>query len=112
MSQEDWKSLRKAKMAYIEGRIIELILNDIRIYVFIGKDRDYLVNENGCTCKYFFYNLGKKYCYHILALKLSLDRENYKKYKISADEFKEILYEIYSMGKSLKLRKIISRGYH
>lgn len=107
---------RKAHIASKEGRLVRISINGLilPIFIFMGKSRDYLVSENYCTCKYFFFNviLEKKSptCYHILALKEAIKNDQVRNITISFNEFRDILYEIYSSNFSLTLRQIINKS--
>ncbi|MEM0174081.1 MAG: SWIM zinc finger family protein [Sulfolobaceae archaeon] len=101
---ENWKYLRRAKKAVLEGRIVEVIIKEFSIYFFLGHKYDYIVTANSCSCKYFLYNFK---CYHILALSEALKEEKVKRISITPQLLKEILIEIYTDGKSLKLRRLV-----
>jgi len=110
---------RKAERSVKEGRIIRLSLENSRIsvYVFLGKNKDYLMYQNYCSCPYFAFkslytekDLGG--CYHLLALNKALERDVVFTIYVSEDVFKDIIFEIYTMEKSFILRKLIMRrGY-
>ncbi|WP_369611487.1 SWIM zinc finger family protein [Sulfurisphaera javensis] len=110
-------SVTKAKSAVIEGRVIRLQVSDAYyyLYIFLGKNRDYILNERMCSCKDFLYNVmfrGKKNkCYHQLALEYALEKDMLITIEINKETLIDIIMEIYTMDKSFILRKILfSRG--
>ncbi|ARM75875.1 hypothetical protein [Acidianus manzaensis] len=114
---EKSRLLRKAKLAVENKRIVKIEVENsfLSVYIFLTNDirrhRDHIMTENSCDCKYFIFNkiyLNKCFCYHVLALKYSLESEkNIITIKTDFSTFNQILLEIYNYGKSLKLRKLI-----
>lgn len=106
-------SLNKAKSAVIYNRIVKLQLSDsyFYIYVFVGKYRDYILDDNYCTCKFFIFNnifkQNKIKCYHLLALEIALKQDKVRKIVVDKNVLREIIMEIYSMEKSFILRKLL-----
>lgn len=105
----------KARRVVKEGRFVSLTLNDalFRIFIYIGRNNDYILNLNFCSCSFYIFNVvlrGKyDFCYHVLGLKYALEKDQITKIELYADDFKEILTEIYAYGKSLKLRRILNK---
>lgn len=113
---EGSKLLRKARLAVKQKRLVKLQLQNtyFSVFIFLAKDinehRDHILTENSCDCKYFIFNKiykNKNACYHILALKIALESEDYIQINVDIHIFSEIILEIFSNGKSLKLRKLI-----
>jgi len=109
-------SVIKAKSAVIEGRIIKLQLTDsyFYFYIFMGKYRDYILNEILCSCKNFLFNnifKNNNKCYHQYALEYALEMDKVLTLEVTEDLMRDIIMEIYTMDKSFILRKILfSRG--
>ncbi|EWG07246.1 MAG: metal binding protein [Candidatus Aramenus sulfurataquae] len=113
---EDSRSLKKAEISVKQGRIVKLVSSDsfFSIFVFLGKDKskDHILDEDSCDCKSFVFRKiyrGDGFCYHVLALKMAMEKENYRTLRASSKEVFEVLLEIHAYGKSLKLRKLLVR---
>ncbi|ACP38621.1 SWIM zinc finger family protein [Saccharolobus islandicus] len=106
--------LLKARRVVKEGRFVSLSLKGtlFTIFIYIGRNNDYTLNLNYCSCPFYLFNvlLRNKYdfCYHTLGLKYALEKDQLTKIELYTEDFKEILTEIYTCGKSLKLRRILS----
>lgn len=117
-------TVKAKEAALIENRIIKIsLVNSLfAIYVFMGKDKDYILSENYCSCPHFYYrifrknlgaekrvNAGSTKCYHLQALELALEKDKARSIYVDLVTMKEILLEIYSMDKSFILRKLVMR---
>ncbi|MCS7111258.1 MAG: hypothetical protein N3D82_03055 [Ignisphaera sp.] len=84
----------------------------LRVYVFKGVDRDYLVSPcSMCTCSDFIINfVGKKRdypCYHVIGFAIA-ERQNRLSYvELDHSTLVAIISEIVFLGFSTRLRKII-----
>nr|WP_238699235.1 MULTISPECIES: SWIM zinc finger family protein [unclassified Sulfolobus] len=82
-------------------------------FIYIGRNNDYVLNLNYCSCPFYLFNVLLRneydFCYHTLGLKYALEKDQITKIELYTKDFKEILTEIYSCGKSLKLRRILNR---
>ena len=109
-------TVRAKEAALIENRIVRLTLIDslYSIYVFVGKNRDYILSEKYCTCPHFYYRIFRKkgddMCYHLQALHLAIAYDKVRSITVDYSTFREILMEIYSMDKSFILRKLLMKG--
>ncbi|WP_338599992.1 hypothetical protein V6M85_11060 [Sulfolobus tengchongensis] len=114
IDQIDRRLLSKAKKIAIERRFINIILRGsmFSVFIYIGSKCDYVLDLNNCSCPAFLFNvvLRKKqeHCYHILGLKYALEKDKIIKIELALKDLSEILSDIYTCGKSLKLRKIVS----
>lgn len=58
----------KALKAVEEKRVKEYL----DFIVVVGNTKEYIVEENNCSCPDFYYNLDKgEFCWHILAVKIA-----------------------------------------
>lgn len=113
---EDLRLLKKAKISALQGRIVKIQSKQglISTYIFLSKDgsrhKDHILNENYCDCEFFIFNKiyrNRTFCYHVLALKIALDKEKVVTIDVELNDFLDIVREIRHSGKSLKLRKLI-----
>lgn len=117
-------TVKAKEAALIENRIIKITLTNslFTIYVFMGKDKDYIFSENYCSCPHFYYRIFRKNpivekrvnvenskCYHLQALELALKKDKVRSIYVDLVTMREILLEIYSMDKSFILRKLVMR---
>jgi predicted nucleic acid-binding Zn finger protein len=115
VSVEDYRIQIKARRAVKEKRYINIRSSDgiFSIFIYLGKSQDYIVTPNACTCPSYLFNVilkkKHKYCYHIIGLKYALTTEQITRIMLPINEIRDILIDIYAYGKSLKLRKLMSR---
>ncbi|BDC19272.1 SWIM zinc finger family protein [Acidianus sp. HS-5] len=113
---EESRLLKRAKVSAVQGRIIKLRSKRgfFSTYVFIARNesrhKDHILNENYCDCDFFVFNKiykNRNFCYHILTLKIAMNKEKIITVDVELNDFLEIIREIRHDGKSLKLRKLI-----
>ncbi|AAY80104.1 hypothetical protein [Sulfolobus acidocaldarius] len=108
----DYYKLKRSKQAIIEDRILKLKVGSslVSVFVFLGKDKDYLmVKDKYCTCPFFFFNKQKLKCYHLISLDYVINKDDILVINLDVDTFKKILVELYTFEKSFILRRILSR---
>lgn len=96
------------------NRFVVLIdrMYGLRVYVFRGSDRDYLVSPcRMCTCSDFIINfIGRKRgypCYHVVGFTIAEKQNRLKYVELDHVTLISIVSEVVSQGFSPKLRKII-----
>ncbi|BCU70571.1 hypothetical protein [Stygiolobus caldivivus] len=118
-------TIKAKEAALVENRIIRVILSDstFSIYVFLGKNKDYIMSENYCSCPDFYYRVllrPKKRnidrltrptsrCYHLQALQLALAKDKIRNIVVDFTTLRELIFEIYTMDKSFILRKLVTK---
>jgi predicted nucleic acid-binding Zn finger protein len=86
--------------------------NGLKIYVFKGINKDYLVSPcRICTCSDFIINfIGRKRgypCYHVVGFAIAEKLNKLSYIELDNNMFTSIVYEIVFQGMSFKLRKIL-----
>lgn len=75
---------------------------------------DYLMSNKSCSCKSFLFNSvfkNKSYlCYHLKYLENAEEKDEIRTIYLNSNDFLLIIEEIFSTGKSLKLRKELLNG--
>jgi predicted nucleic acid-binding Zn finger protein len=101
------------KRHYAEN-IVKLKVNDelLSLYIYMSRNgSDYLMSKDTCSCKSFLFNNVYRNrsdcCYHLRYLKNAIDSDELLTLYLNKEDFLKILEEIYSTGKSLKLRKAL-----
>ncbi|TRM73132.1 hypothetical protein DJ531_03005 [Sulfolobus sp. A20-N-F6] len=104
----------KARRAAKEKRYVRLMTKEytLGLFVFMGRSHDYVLDNETCTCSSYLFNCiyrkTNEYCYHIIGLNYALESDQILTIALPLNEIKDVLSEIYSYGKSLKLRKILN----
>jgi len=104
----------KARRAAKEGRYVRLITKEytLDLFIFIGRNHDYILDNEACTCRSYLFNCiyrkTDEHCYHIIGLNYALEADQVPTIALPLNEIKDVLSEIYTYGKSLKLRKILN----
>lgn len=112
MSQER----KKANRHYAENIVKIIDKNSMMpIYIYMGKNGyDYLMSNKCCSCKSFLFNSVFKaksnMCYHLKYLRNAEEKDEVKTLYLNSNDFLLIIEEIFSTGKSLKLRKELLNG--
>jgi len=108
----------KALEAVLERRLVRLRCRrggEVELYVFHGKDRDYLVfPRRFCTCKDFELNVvmrrAKGTCYHLVAYEIALARNSLRDVEAECEVLFNIALEVLLMQKSPTLQKMLFLG--
>jgi predicted nucleic acid-binding Zn finger protein len=103
----------KVREALHYKRIIKLSSDEVVIWVFYGKERDYLiVPKIYCSCMDFELNVifrgVKKSCYHIITQHIAESNGFFRDLRVSSELINDILVEILYIGRSPTLRKILT----
>ncbi len=96
-----------------ERRVVKLTCNDVSLWVFNGRERDYLiVPRMYCSCMDFELNVvirgSKPFCYHLIAQRISELRNAFKDLKVDMSTLIDVLIELIYLSRSPTLRRIIS----
>ncbi|MEL9997075.1 MAG: hypothetical protein QXH99_01040 [Sulfolobales archaeon] len=103
----------KVREALHDKRIIKLSSDEVVIWVFYGKERDYLIIPKiYCSCMDFELNVifrgVKKSCYHIITQHIAESNGVFRDLRVSSELINDILVEILYIGRSPTLRKILT----
>ena len=85
----------KVNEALHEKRVVKLVSDNVCLWVFNGKERDYvIIPRTYCSCKDFEFNVVmrsiRKSCYHLVTQYLAELTSSFKELRIDA----ETLYDI------------------
>ena len=70
-----------------------ILPNKAERWLFVGKNKEYLVTDNSCTCKSFFLNISKKNkipCKHINTLIEAKKNNEFDSFYINVQEYRKI----------------------
>jgi len=103
----------KIREALHDRRVIKLSSDEVVIWVFYGKERDYLIIPKiYCSCMDFELNVifrgVKKSCYHIVTQHVAEGSGFFRNLRVSNELINDILVEILYIGRSSTLRKILT----
>jgi len=106
----------RALEAALERRVVRLRCKEdeegVELYVFHGKDRDYLVFPGRfCTCKDFELNVvirrAKGACYHLVAYEISRARNSLRDVKVTCEVLFNVVLEVLLTQKSPTLQRLL-----
>jgi len=106
----------KALEAVQERRVVRLRCRGseegVELYVFHGRDRDYLVfPRRFCTCKDFELNVvvrrAKGTCYHLVACELAVARNSLRDVEVGCETLFDIALEVLLTQRSPTLQRLL-----
>jgi|GEM_PF-515988 len=106
----------KALEAALERRLVRLRCRrgeeEVELYIFHGKDRDYLVfPRRFCTCKDLELNVimrrAKGTCYHLVAYEIALARNSLRDVEVECEVLFNVALEVLLVQRSPTLQKIL-----
>jgi predicted nucleic acid-binding Zn finger protein len=109
----------KALEAVHERRVVRLRCRGggegIELYVFHGRERDYLVfPRRFCTCKDFELNVvvrrAKGTCYHLVAYELAVARNSLRDVEVECETLLNIALEVLLTQRSPTLQRLLFEG--
>ncbi len=110
-------SLSEGKNRHYAENIVKIVNKDslASVYIFMSKKgNDYIMSLKSCSCKSFLFNSVFKQvddsCYHLKYLKTAQEEDRVMTIYLNNDDFLLVIEEIFSIGKSLKLRKSLLNG--
>jgi len=102
----------KVSEALHERRVVRLVGNDVHLWVFNGRERDYvLIPKVYCSCKDFEFNVimrgVRRSCYHLVTQYLAELTNNFRELGVNSETLYSVLNEIIYYERSLTLRKLL-----
>ena len=113
--QKELVANKKAIKAVKEGRVLQINCGGLSFYVFVSKNRAYIVSSNSCSCPAFVFRVlkgEKPWCYHIESFRLSLELDKLRRFTLSREECTNLLLDLLSQGKSLILERLWASREH
>jgi len=104
--ESEAKYVSKAKSLALSKRFI-LIDPNLKLWVYIGPKRDYiLVEDLYCSCGSFTRSLLKKSgCIHLASVKIARETGKYRVLELTTNDIVGIIWDCVTVGYSLRLRR-------
>lgn len=91
----------------LSGRFI-LLHRELGLWIFLGKTSDHVILEGlYCSCHEFQKRIESRECTHLKALLVARERKRYRVLDLRGDEIAGIIWEVFTIGHSPRLRSLI-----